>query len=342
MSTEKLHLDFGLFNVDLNRVIRLLKDDLKDDWFLDPLLYDDRLNPDIISEYFLENIERNNGVYVPSHRIVFNIPKKGNTLRHTLETHLFDRIAYHSFGKVLLMHFDFLIDRRVFNHRLNFRCFDDSKHNQNLFLNSIEQWKKFEGFVRVDATGKCILETDLQNYYENISLKNLRQTMYLCLNEVKVSGREKARIRFCIESIITCLESWTLNGENGLPQNRDVSSFLANIYMLPVDRLMIERGYDYYRYMDDIKILCQDKYKARQALQDLINVLRERGLSVNSAKTKIIEPDTDEHKKFVQSDTFTLERIDAMLNTRKKALVAIAFKQIKDNLIRPEQNDCLT
>jgi len=63
---DKLKLDFGLFEVDLNRILRFVKQDLKDDWFLDPLQFQDRLNNETIIEYFQKNIEENNGVYKPA------------------------------------------------------------------------------------------------------------------------------------------------------------------------------------------------------------------------------------------------------------------------------------
>ncbi len=55
-----------------------------------------------------------------------------------------------------------------------------------------------------------------------------------------------------ISEIDRCLRSWSYRSEFGLPQNRDASSFLANLTLLSVDEAMLSRGYKYYRYMDDI------------------------------------------------------------------------------------------
>ncbi len=40
MSSEKLILDFGLFEIEIKQVINYLKQDYRDDWFQDPLLYE--------------------------------------------------------------------------------------------------------------------------------------------------------------------------------------------------------------------------------------------------------------------------------------------------------------
>lgn len=333
MTNTKLDLDFGLFQIDLSRVIRFMKQDLTDDWFQDPLIFEDRLDKKIISDYFKNNIAENSGEYKPVNREVMNIPKGGGTLRYSLETCFFDRIAYHACGIILIEHFDKLISRRVFSHRLDECSFKKSKQRY-LFLNCIEQWEKYEEFVRVDAEGKTILQTDLQNYYENIRLDYLKQTLMKCLKQINVSGTEKAKIRFCIDSIIHCLEAWSYNGINGLPQNRDISSFLANIYMLPVDSYLIEREVDYYRYMDDIRIICENKYHARSILKKLIIESRRLGLTVNSAKTSILEPTDDEHKEFLHRDSEKYARINSMISSKKKPLVAMAFEEVRNELIK--------
>ncbi len=186
--------------------------------------------------------------------------------------------------------------------------------------------------MRLDAAGKTILVVDLLNYFENIKVYDLKKTLSNCLKMIEVSAQEKIKLNFCIDSLCNCLSEWTYNTENGLPQSRDISSFLANIYMLPVDDEMLKRKFDYYRYMDDIKIICSDKYEARKVLKVLIIGLRKIGLSVNPAKTKIIEPKTDDHKEFMKYDSHKLEVIDSMLQSKKKPIVAFAFLKVKEEL----------
>lgn len=336
---NKLNLDFGIFSIELGRIISLLKRDLHDDWFLDPLHYLDMLRHDNIIKYFEHNIAKNNGKYIAIDRIELNVPKNGNTLRYSLETCLYDRIAYHAHAEILMKYFDPFLSRRVFGHRLDFNNFNQSKPKY-LFLNAIEQWKKFEEFVKIDSEGKTILITDLQNYFEKINIVTLKNTLFNCLSLLKTNGAEKARIRFSIETLCLMLKKWTYNAVNGLPQNRDVSSFLANIYLLPVDNFMIANNFDYYRYMDDIRIVCDDKYAARNSLKQLINQLRLIGLNVNAAKTKILEPGTDSHKNFFNNTSFELERIDSLINSKKKPIVGLAFSVIRENIIKllNEQN----
>jgi len=50
-------------------------------------------------------------------------------------------------------------------------------------------------------------------------------------------------------------------------------------------------GYEYFRFSDDIRIVGDSMREIRAALQDLIIQLRSQGLHVQSAKTKLLDPD---------------------------------------------------
>jgi len=325
---KKLNLDFGLYSTDLKQVIRFLKQDMNDDWFKDPLLFEDKFNEEAICSYFEKNINKNNGVYSPSSRLLMNIPKKQGTLRYSLETNFYDRIAYHAFGITLIKYFDPLLSRRVFSHRLNNSEIIKSKPRY-LFYNSIVQWTKFKEYIKIDSKNATILFTDVQNYFENINIQVLKEILYRKLTQVQTSGKKKSIIRFCIDSICNCLQSWAFNSENGLPQNRDISSFLANIYMDPIDNYIINQGYDYYRYMDDIRVICKDEFEARKSLKVICHQLRNLHLSLNGSKTKILKPKTKDHNNFIMDNGIGLEKIDSMFKTKKKQIVALAFKEVK-------------
>jgi hypothetical protein len=50
---------------------------------------------------------------------------------------------------------------------------------------------------------------------------------------------EKGKIREYLERLFEWLSEWSFSSARGIPQNRDASSFLANIYMIPVDRILV-------------------------------------------------------------------------------------------------------
>lgn len=93
---------------------------------------------------------------------------------------------------------------------------------------------------------------------------------------------------------------------------------------------MESKGYDYYRYVDDIRIICKDENAANKALLELIGELRKVGLNINSNKTCILTSKSskdviDAH--FPSSDDRTVT-IDNMWKSRSRRVVRRSVKYI--------------
>lgn len=73
----------------------------------------------------------------------------------------------------------------------------------------------------------------------------------------------------------------------GLPQGAPISPVLANLYLDQFDGRIRQAGRAYVRYADDFLILCCTEDAARDALGDAERWLREDGLELNKAKTRI-------------------------------------------------------
>ena len=318
----------GFPSVKRKQVARYLQYDIDDDWFQDPIRYADYIKMKKELEYFITNSKKNRGIYLPAKSELFVVPKSNFTVRYSLETDYYERWLYFYLVIPMIKKFDSLLPRQVYNHRYN--SYDD----RYIFFNRVYQWTKFEGIVRSQLrhNNKVLIEADIQNYFENIYIEYLAKDLNECMKETTELTDEIKELSKSITCIINCLKSWSCDGIRGIPQNRDCSSFLANIYMVNIDRIMLEAGFEYYRYMDDIRIICDDIFQARKALLLLSNSLRGKMLSLNSKKTKIIEPNTEEFRVLIKPD-FQLQSIDLLLRTKKKANVAIGFSILRDLLI---------
>ncbi len=326
------NIDLGLFHTDPGRLARELRQDFKDDWFPDSLNYDDRLIAEVLRESLEKALSESDGEYVPSKGCVQNIPKKRFVLRYSMEIPFVDRAYYHSLARFVQPFFDPMLSDRVMSHRWNST---EARDDRYVFKHPIEQWRLFEGYVREQAgTNKVVLVTDVQNYFENISVKKLTEILRSSVPRIKSSPQDKRIVRFVADEIGRCLESWCFTKEKGLPQNRDASSILANIYLSPVDARMTERGYDYYRYMDDIRIVVDNQYAARAALQELITELRKLHLNVNAAKTMILEPGTEEREKELGVPDRELAVIDAMWRSRSRATIMRSLGDLKSYSVK--------
>ena len=323
---EKI-IKLGAFDSDITQVVQHLKQDLQDDWYPDPLAYEDALTPDVAGELLNQCLERNHGLYVPDAATTLNIPKKGFVLRYSLEMTLPDRLYYHALVGQLVPFFDSLLPPHILNHRF---AAEGRRKGRYLFKPPIEQWQLFEGYVAQEARTKpVILVTDLQNYYENVTVEHITTVLENNVSCVQADTMEKAGIRRVISELRRCLGAWCYAAGRGLPQNRDASSFLASLAILPVDQAMLDKQYAYYRYMDDIRVAAKTRYEARAALQDLTVELRKIGLSVNAAKTKIYEPKDPEYQKAMGNFDPRLAQIDSMWKSRSLLVVRRSFTPLQ-------------
>ena len=181
-----------------------------------------------------------------------------------------------------------------------------------------------------------MLVTDLSNFFENVSRVQIIDALESAVPALAATGPEKLQIRNAIATLDRLLTEWTFSRDHGLPQNRDPSSFLANILLSSVDKEMTRRGYDYYRYVDDIRIIAGSELHARRALQDLIRQLRTVGLNINATKTEILAPDvpgTKISEYFPSQDSSTMA-INQMWQSRSRRIVTRSVTYIFDILSR--------
>lgn len=89
-----------------------------------------------------------------------------------------------------------------------------------------------------------------------------------------------------------------------------------------VDKAMVEKGYDYFRYVDDIRIICADEMEAKRALNMLIFELRKLGLNINSKKTIILNKHSENIEEFFPSKDDTMILIDTMWRSKSKKVIA--------------------
>ncbi|REH43392.1 reverse transcriptase (RNA-dependent DNA polymerase) [Tenacibaculum gallaicum] len=266
--------------LDLNTAIHRTRTDMNDDWFYDSLQYIDLLNSDYLyaelREYFYQNS------YEASKAEKFYIPKNNFTLREAYIIPLIDRIIYMAIVGELGELIDDSLIPNVFSARYN-RVAQNS-----LIINGVEQWLKLKYKISQEVNEidnnqfkfNCILQVDILNYYDNIDKKLLIEK----LKRIASNNNHLNTIHLLEKFLFSYSKKST-----GLPQNNDASALLSSFYLNQVDVFVNNHTQSYYRFADDIKILCKDKYEARKFLVLLEKELKRCQLSVNSQKTKIVE-----------------------------------------------------
>ncbi|MGQ1387024.1 hypothetical protein ACT41S_15585 [Acinetobacter baumannii] len=208
-----------VFPIDIKAVIAHLTQDMRDDWFPDPLKFLDLIEKtNDIHSIVNTLLEENNGIYHASICNICDVPKKGLGIRYALETDFYDRLVYQAICSYLMPYFDQLLSHRILGHRYN----KNRKEEKYIFKPRIELWKVYEGVTfTAFKNNQALLCTDIFNYFENISIENIRISFESKISTLKVEGHEKYKIRSAIDMLCKLLTKWTYNGSNGLPQNRE-------------------------------------------------------------------------------------------------------------------------
>ncbi|MBK7809434.1 MAG: RNA-directed DNA polymerase [Saprospiraceae bacterium] len=284
--------------LNLLQATRRIIVDCQDDWFHDPLSFVDLRNTDFLFEFFQEYFLGKN--YVTSKSEIFFLPKSSFTLRKALLISYTDRLFYTALVDKLGTEIDESLLPIVYSSRYN------NSSKGGLIIPGIEQWKKMMYLIQTYSKEyNYIIEIDILNFYDNIN------TDLLCDKLLTIC--ESTNNRNAVKELRSVLCTFSNQSKSGIPQNNDASSLLATFYLNEVDSYMFHQVPKYLRFMDDIKIFCNDEFDARKYLTLIEMKLRELKLSLNSQKTKIInlKPLNEIGKKEIKEEYqsfFNLER----------------------------------
>ncbi|MCR5788781.1 MAG: hypothetical protein K6G83_02740 [Lachnospiraceae bacterium] len=81
-----------------------------------------------------------------------------------------------------------------------------------------------------------------------------------------------------------------LHGNRGAMAGTPTSPFLANLYLLDMDRLFTDAGITYLRYADDILLFAGNESEAIEYRDLLCKTVQKEGLILNEKKSRLIPP----------------------------------------------------
>jgi hypothetical protein len=237
-------LDFNLLELDLDwkLAIQRVAKDVRDDFWPDPLAFKDLLSS---GESAFARLEPLLKAYRPRQGFSYCIPKANFTIRDSIHISALDRIVYQALIDRIIIAVDNRLSPSVFSHRLR------NPTAKWIFNSGVSQWKKFRDAVKTQLrarAGSWLVVTDLSRYFETIAFK--------CLNRQlgQVPGQKlPLELKRCVDVLMACVTAWSPYDGYGLIQNVDASSFLGNVLLDGIDKLMEKEGYATIRYMDDLE-----------------------------------------------------------------------------------------
>ena len=129
-----------------------------------------------------------------------------------------------------------------------------------------------------------VVDADLKSYFDTIPHAQLMARV----EEQVADGQVLALLAaYLQQGVLEAMKLW--QPEAGTPQGAVISPLLSNIYLNPLDHLMVARGFEMVRYADDFVILCRSEAEARQALAVVQQWTAQAGLTLHPEKTRIVD-----------------------------------------------------
>ena len=125
-----------------------------------------------------------------------------------------------------------------------------------------------------DQSDKAFVRIDVRDFFPSISHKILRR-------ELSYFGFADEICDLCMRAIATPTGSSTEISAKGVPQGLSISGALAALYMLRFDKRRRSENINYFRYVDDILVICR-KSQSDDLLKRIGRTLRNRGLIIQA------------------------------------------------------------
>lgn len=99
-----------------------------------------------------------------------------------------------------------------------------------------------------------------------------------------------------MDRVVTMLAHRRIDGKSkippGVPQGCPLSPMLANLVLMDMDEVLLNKGFPVIRYADDLAIMAESKEEAMEALNAAKSAVEELGMELNSEKTAIMDFET--------------------------------------------------
>ncbi|MBO4360298.1 MAG: group II intron reverse transcriptase domain-containing protein [Eubacteriaceae bacterium] len=169
-----------------------------------------------------------------------------------------------------------------------------------------------------DLRDSYIYKLDISSYFNSIDQSIL-------IPELEEEIPDRALTDF-LQRILTkhrfIFEGTVIEEDPGAMPGLPFAGFFANFYLRGMDSFFSEKGYRYFRYADDIMVLCSDMDDYRYVKENMEDMLERRHLRVNRAKERLYLP----------GESF--EFLGFGFDPPKVDLSQVAFRKIKARIRR--------
>jgi len=222
----------------------------------------------------LEEINVEKYAWNPARRFI--IPKSEFGYRVSTQLDPIDCIVLtailYEYGENIERRRDHRNNERVFSYRFQ----PDS--NGHLYLEK-DAWKNFWNSALKKAENyEYVVHLDIADFYNQIYHHTIENQLDSCNIPEKIRN-----------SIMNLLKSLTMGVSRGIPIGPYSTHLLAEMTLIPIDKSMVARKYEFCRYSDDIFLFCNSEYEAKIMIYELAKILdKQQRLMLQNQKTEVI------------------------------------------------------
>jgi hypothetical protein len=273
---------------------RRIKEDRKTDFIICDFEYQvfDRFKADLIGR-LCEKIQAEEHEYQPEPLRIIRVPKGLHTTRPGSIPEICDRIYYQYLVDEIADQVEINLlpveDKVLHSYR-----YKDERTNPEMFKFDSASYSTFMERTReISKLHEFVVITDVSSYFERI----YRHEIDTVLKGLGADGKT-------VSALSKLLNKWATGSSYGIPQGVWASDYIGNVYLDPIDKFVVRSGYNYCRYMDDIRIGVDSIKEGKMIIVKIEEQLSGLGLSLNDQKTKIIPSSNLESEINPHSDRF--------------------------------------
>lgn len=212
-----------------------------------------------------ENVKNN----VDTEPIYFNIPKSNYVRREYKMPNLYS-----------YLHLSFFIED---NKEEFISVFENNVQSTSKYFNELEFNFKFTKKIeqRLLFGGNNILFLDLSNFYH---------TLYTHSIPWVIHGKQNSKLNRSggfANNLDSLIQKCQYGETHGIPTGNIISKLIAELYMCYIDKKLMEKGFKYARYVDDIKFPFVTNLEKENFLMEFNSICREHNLILNDKKTEV-------------------------------------------------------
>ncbi|MGI9093841.1 MAG: RNA-directed DNA polymerase [Mycobacteriales bacterium] len=219
-----------------------------------------------------------------------DVPKENWGTRPAVVLDIVDRVVYQALVDRLSVQLIGDMSPNAFGWRL-----PPTAPAPGVYSHNNNQWAGYRGHLSLLAGWhQAALRTDLVSFFASIPVPELQEA----IQDRCASSAVTKRLCDVVEGF------GAVPGRSGLAQRSTASAVLANMYLAPLDDVLLHhatplmvmwrskvRYHSFARWMDDIWLFVDDPAAARRAQMELQAAAQSLGLNLNSAKTDVLEGD---------------------------------------------------